>query len=499
MEEIYQNLSILNQWGSDSSNETSFDVTELWLEDASGKIKPRHQTVEAGGVHRWLSQHKKGFGDQAQSLVMRFVWVDVDVKDKVIRLSDSVRDVLLDNFGLKLAYGYSRSVISGVTAFPLRPSDPDFDQRTYSFCYIPKIASIWSHRRSTKPDGPAPVTQCIMFVQGDERKALKQGLQVSWDLSIYRNPMFPAFALSLLLGAQIDQSNGGIKVQLRKVEKRTGYSTFASRQGEEAATEELGNLSAQTSGSAAKLASTMRKTKTLERLLDFILKMVDEDESRLRLGAANDTVQNDSIDPVSQSALDGCELLKTHVDLLKERQKNQLLDTEYILKRVQVQIDALFSIITQQDSLHSLKLSQSTHEIAYFSYRDSSSMKTLAVVTMFFLPGSFISALFSTPCFEWASVDHLSNDIGVKPTPQFSLYCAIAIPLTVVTFMLYFLWLWVQKREKNRIFSAKAAQLQTDSDGDRDIEEAEGYSLARTRRQTLMARRHSAFSSFAHK
>lgn len=341
MEEIYQNLGILNQWGSDSSNETSFAVTELWLEDASGKIKPRDQAVEAGGVHRWLSQHKRGFGEQAQSLVMRFVWVDVDVKDKVIRLSDSVRDVLLDSFGLKLAYDYSRSVISGVTAFPPRPSDPDFDQRMYSFCYIPKIASVWSHRRSTKLDGPAPLTQCIMFVQGDERGALKRGLQMSWDLSIYRNPMFPAFALSLLLGAQIDQSNGGIKVQLRKVEKRTGYSTFASRQGEEAATEELGSLSAQTSGSAAKLASTMRKTKTLERLLDFILRMVDEDESRLRPGAAQGNGPNGSIDPVSQSVLDGCGLLKTHVDLLKERQKNQLLDTEYILKRVQVQIDAV--------------------------------------------------------------------------------------------------------------------------------------------------------------
>ncbi|PNY25415.1 Uncharacterized protein TCAP_04660 [Tolypocladium capitatum] len=490
MEEIYQNLTTLKQWGGDSSNETSLDVTELWLEHASGKIKSRDQTVEADGVHGWLSQHKRGSGDQAESLVVRFVWVDVDVKDKVIRLSDSARDVLLASFGLKLAYGYSRSVISGVTAFPPRPSGPDFDQRTYSFCYIPKIAAVWSHRRPTKLDGPAPVTQCIMFVQGDERKALRQGLRMSWDLSIYRNPMFPALALSLLLGAQIDGSNGGIKVQLRRVEKRTGYSTFASRQGEEAATEELGSLSAQTSGSAAKLASTMRKTKTLERLLDFIRRMVDEDESRLRPSAADGTAQSGVGDGVSQSALDGCGLLRTHVDLLKERQKNQLLDTEYILKRVQVQIDALFSIITQQDSLHNLKLSQSTHEIAYSSYRDSSSMKTLAVVTMFFLPGSFISALFSTPCFDWAGVDHLSNGIGVKPTPQFSLYWAITIPLTVVTFTLYLVWLWVQKREKNRVFGAKAARLQTDSDGDRDVEEAEGQSLARTRRQTLMARRH---------
>ena len=78
-------------------------------------------------------------------------------------------------------------------------------------------------------------------------------------------------------------------------------------------------------------------------------------------------------------------------------------------------------------------------------------MKTLAVVTMFFLPGSFISGLFSTPTFDWDSVDLTNRDsIGVALTPQFRLYCAITVPLTLVTFILYFLWLWFQSHKQKK-------------------------------------------------
>jgi uncharacterized BrkB/YihY/UPF0761 family membrane protein len=83
--------------------------------------------------------------------------------------------------------------------------------------------------------------------------------------------------------------------------------------------------------------------------------------------------------------------------------------------------------------------------LAESQHRDSLSMKTLAIVTMFFLPGSFVSALFSTSMFDWDSVNPSSNSIGVRPTPQFGLYWAITIPLTIITFMLFFMWLWMTK------------------------------------------------------
>lgn len=148
--------------------------------------------------------------------------------------------------------------------------------------------------------------------------------------------------------------------------------------------------------------------------------------------------------------------------------------------------------MTQMDSLYNLQLSQSTHEIAYFSYRDSSSMKTLAVVTMFFLPGSFISALFSTPCFEWAKVDLSSSAIGVPPTPQFRLYWAITIPLTLMTFILYFVWLWFQKRKRDRKFHDDKAGMV-----DEEEDEAEVARISRRRRQTILEKGRNKMRSFS--
>lgn len=55
--------------------------------------------------------------------------------------------------------------------------------------------------------------------------------------------------------------------------------------------------------------------------------------------------------------------------------------------------------------------------------------------------------MFSMPMFEWDKADKTSSAIGVGVMPQFNLYWAITVPLTVVTFCLYFLWLWFLKRE----------------------------------------------------
>lgn len=103
--------------------------------------------------------------------------------------------------------------------------------------------------------------------------------------------------------------------------------------------------------------------------------------------------------------------------------------------------------------------------IASYSYRDASSMKTLAIVTMLFLPGSFVSALFSTDFFAWDEVDPNTSDIGVPMTPQMGLYWVITIPLTLVTFALYFLWLGVQKSKKEKEMASwnAAAESQTTS------------------------------------
>lgn len=92
-------------------------------------------------------------------------------------------------------------------------------------------------------------------------------------------------------------------------------------------------------------------------------------------------------------------------------------------------------------------------------------MKTLAIVTMFFLPGSFVSALFSTNLFDWNGVDLTKQDISVPTTPQMALYWAITAPLTVITFILYFVWLRIQKDRRQKVLDlSPMAALSTDEE-----------------------------------
>lgn len=109
-------------------------------------------------------------------------------------------------------------------------------------------------------------------------------------------------------------------------------------------------------------------------------------------------------------------------------------------------------------ALNNLDITNDMAQIAHSTYRDAASVKTLAVVTMFFLPGSFVSALFSTPLFSWDDVDPSSGSISVPMTPQLRLYWAITIPLTVLTFVLYFSWLLYQDRQRERARLARTRQ-----------------------------------------
>ncbi|KAK3313353.1 hypothetical protein B0H66DRAFT_565930 [Apodospora peruviana] len=70
--------------------------------------------------------------------------------------------------------------------------------------------------------------------------------------------------------------------------------------------------------------------------------------------------------------------------------------------------------------------------------RDGSSMKTIAILTMLFLPATFFSTLFSMPSLGWDQPDKIA------------LYWACTVPVTVATFAL---WTSITQREAIRILA----------------------------------------------
>lgn len=93
-------------------------------------------------------------------------------------------------------------------------------------------------------------------------------------------------------------------------------------------------------------------------------------------------------------------------------------------------IDQSFNLVTQHDSRVML--------------RDSSSMKTIAFVTLFFLPASTIAAVFGTQFFQMNDANRMTV------SKDFWWLWVIAAPVTLATWAIWRVWYHRKRKEKVR-------------------------------------------------
>lgn len=86
----------------------------------------------------------------------------------------------------------------------------------------------------------------------------------------------------------------------------------------------------------------------------------------------------------------------------------------------------MYNLVTQQDSYTNTVIAIKTNE-------DSSSMRTIAALTMIFLPGTFISSVFGMTFFDSAG----GSFFVLK---KWWLYLAITVPLTLLTVGIWWSW-----------------------------------------------------------
>ncbi|KAK3343553.1 hypothetical protein B0T25DRAFT_614708 [Lasiosphaeria hispida] len=461
MDHLHQHFGSRSVWEKyDVSNALTINVTEIWGNDEAPTSVVESKAISSTIIDNWLDEApSKYILAHPHTRLLRLIWVGLD--PATYRASPSTRDLqrLLATWDLQDGYDYALSCFAGVSALPTRG-----DTRVFTVTYHPKLAMSWSH---TVSDG-VPCTQVVVFAEGEERTELLGALKSKWAPSLVSHPMFPAFLCSLMLSQEMDTTLDDIKGTVREVEARTGHHRFTTRRQTRPAAGELGNLSAQMSGCAAKLANGTRKLQVIESLNSFMLHHASvQDTPILRKPrsafekdqgsflyprihtkpipnpSADDNDEHDDNRPSSTT------LVTSYHALVAHRTQMQTVDSAYVQQRVQVQIAALFHLIAQQDNAIAFETASATRSIAKDSLRDSSSMKMLALVAMFFLPGSFVAALFSTPLFVWDG-EEPGTGIGVATRPQFKLFWAVAVPLTVLTFVLYGVWIVAQKRRERR-------------------------------------------------
>ncbi|OAP61911.1 hypothetical protein AYL99_04114 [Fonsecaea erecta] len=125
--------------------------------------------------------------------------------------------------------------------------------------------------------------------------------------------------------------------------------------------------------------------------------------------------------------------------------------------RTATQINLLFHLANQAESRDNKEIAAQNKEIAELTariaqqtQRDSASMITIAAVTMFFLPGTFVASLLSTVVFNFDGTD-------ISVSRMWWILPATAIPLTIFVFAI---WLWWLRR---RLSHDQQAIVITDS------------------------------------
>lgn len=110
--------------------------------------------------------------------------------------------------------------------------------------------------------------------------------------------------------------------------------------------------------------------------------------------------------------------------------------------RVYTYTKQLFHLSAQLESRTSTKIADLSARIAEQTQRDSASMITMAAVTMFFLPGTFISAILSTTFFDY-------GEDGLNVSKKWWVLPASTIPTTAGVFAVWLAWRWWRIQEQN--------------------------------------------------
>ncbi|KAF1989817.1 hypothetical protein K402DRAFT_326306, partial [Aulographum hederae CBS 113979] len=121
-----------------------------------------------------------------------------------------------------------------------------------------------------------------------------------------------------------------------------------------------------------------------------------------------------------------------HMQFQTQMIENLKLRSDANKERLQNELALAYNLITQRDSKVLTGIGESTRS-------DSAAMRTVALVTMAFLPATFICAIFGMSFFDFAPGD------GVEPakwtvSDQFWIYWVVAIPVTAATISVWYIW-----------------------------------------------------------
>jgi len=124
---------------------------------------------------------------------------------------------------------------------------------------------------------------------------------------------------------------------------------------------------------------------------------------------------------------------------------HMLMQVRTLSLRIRFQLDIVESRLSQSNARTQVQMSKTQVVIAEETKRDSMAMKTIAAVTMLFLPGTFTASVFAMPFFGTSNGN--GQGPGFEVNKWIWVYIAITVPLTVIVVLAWVIWQkWLNKK-----------------------------------------------------
>ncbi|KAI0427517.1 hypothetical protein F5Y09DRAFT_29245 [Xylaria sp. FL1042] len=127
---------------------------------------------------------------------------------------------------------------------------------------------------------------------------------------------------------------------------------------------------------------------------------------------------------------------------IKERLKHLIDEFDEHIQKCATIIDGVglasqleWNQIGRKDTFTNLEIAHNGLKVAQHTRRDSELMKSIALLTMIFLPATFVATLFSMGIFEWKG---MHGEI-LSVSPYIWLYIAVTVIITSVTLGMWYL------------------------------------------------------------
>ncbi|KAF2460461.1 hypothetical protein BDY21DRAFT_335495 [Lineolata rhizophorae] len=125
-----------------------------------------------------------------------------------------------------------------------------------------------------------------------------------------------------------------------------------------------------------------------------------------------------------------------------------LYDLADFNRRLHCEESVLYNLISQRDNQTNIQLAASSRDVAEATRSDSRAMKTISMMTLVFLPATFVSSVFSTTVFDfqnWGTDDRVASS-------AWWVYFLVCVLLTVITFSIWYVWTTHYIRKERRTY-----------------------------------------------